>query len=74
MLDSAAGAMGGIDRLRRVENMVLTGYGQQLYFDGGGNVTGDVNSPPKWRGVADAQRTFDLDSKTNRATRRRRRR
>jgi len=60
LLDSAAEAMGGIERLRRVENMVLTGYGQQLYFDGGGNVTGDVNSPPKWRGVADAQRTFDL--------------
>ena len=60
LLDSAAEAMGGLERLRRIENFALTGYGQQLYFDGGGNVTGDVNSPPKWRGVADAQRTFDL--------------
>jgi glyoxylase-like metal-dependent hydrolase (beta-lactamase superfamily II) len=60
LLDSAAEAMGGIERLRRVENFALTGFGQQLYFDGGGNVTGDVNAPPKWRGVADAQRTFDL--------------
>jgi glyoxylase-like metal-dependent hydrolase (beta-lactamase superfamily II) len=60
LLDSAAQAMGGLERLQRVENFALTGFGQQLYFDGGGNVTGDVNAPPKWRGVADAQRTFDL--------------
>lgn len=60
LLESAAQAMGGMERLQRVENFALTGFGQQLYFDGGGNVTGDVNAPPKWRGVADAQRTFDL--------------
>lgn len=62
LLDSAAEAMGGIERLRRIENFALTGFGQQLYFDGGGNVTGDIDAPPKWRGVADAQRTFDLRS------------
>jgi glyoxylase-like metal-dependent hydrolase (beta-lactamase superfamily II) len=62
LLESAAQAMGGLERLERVENFALTGFGQQLYFDGGGNVTGDVNAPPKWRGVADAQRTFDLRS------------
>jgi glyoxylase-like metal-dependent hydrolase (beta-lactamase superfamily II) len=60
LLESAAEAMGGMERLQRVENFALTGFGQQLYFDGGGNVTGDVNAPPKWRGVADAQRSFDL--------------
>ena len=63
LLDSAAEAMGGIERLRRLENFALTGFGQQLYFDGGGNVTGDVNAPPKWRGVADAERVFDLRNK-----------
>jgi hypothetical protein len=52
--------MGGSDRLRSIENFALTGFGQQLYFEGGGNVSGDVNAPPKWRAVADAQRTFDL--------------
>jgi hypothetical protein len=60
LLDSAAEAMGGLERLRRIENFALTGFGQQLYFDGGGNVTGDVNAPPKWRGVADSERVFDL--------------
>lgn len=62
VLESAAEAMGGLERLRSVENFAFTGFGQQLYFEGGGNVTGDVNAPPKWRAVADAQRTFDLRS------------
>jgi hypothetical protein len=60
VLESAAEAMGGLERLRGVENFAYTGFGQQLYFEGGGNVTGDINAPPKWRAVADAQRTFDL--------------
>ena len=62
VLESAAEAMGGLERLRSVENFAFTGFGQQLYFEGGGNITGDVNAPPKWRAVADAQRTFDLRS------------
>jgi hypothetical protein len=62
LLESAAEAMGGLARLESVHNIVLTGFGQRLYQDGGGNVTGDVNAPPKWRAVADAQRTFDLEN------------
>ncbi|HEX6999562.1 MAG TPA: MBL fold metallo-hydrolase [Gammaproteobacteria bacterium] len=60
LLESTAEAMGGLQRLRGVRNFVLTGFGQRLYQDGGGNVTGDPDAPPKWRAVADAQRTFDL--------------
>jgi len=60
LLESAAEAMGGRARLESVRNVVLTGFGQRLYQDGGGNVTGDPEAPPKWRAVADAQRTFDL--------------
>jgi hypothetical protein len=60
LLESAAEAMGGLDHLRGVQNVVLTGFGQRVYQDGGGNVTGDADAPPKWRAVADAQRTFDL--------------
>lgn len=59
-LEAAATAMGGRERLQRVGSFVLTGFGQQVYQDGGGNVTGERNAPPKWRGVIDAQRTFDL--------------
>ncbi|HUF73237.1 MAG TPA: MBL fold metallo-hydrolase [Gammaproteobacteria bacterium] len=63
LLISVAEAMGGLDRLRDVDNFVLTGFGQRVYQDGGGNSTGDLNAPPKWRAVADAQRTFDLENR-----------
>ncbi|MEO6151851.1 MAG: MBL fold metallo-hydrolase [Croceibacterium sp.] len=59
-LDRAAQAMGGLDRLRGLHNVVLTGFGQRLYHEGGGNETGDEHSPIKWQAVTDAQRTFDL--------------
>lgn len=62
LLQSVADAMGGKDRLQRIGNMVYTGFGQQAYQDGGSNVTGDVDAPPKWRALADVQRTFDLAS------------
>jgi Metallo-beta-lactamase superfamily len=60
LLESVASAMGGRERLQRIGNFAYTGFGQQIYQDGGGNSTADVNAPPKWRAVIDAQRTFDL--------------
>jgi glyoxylase-like metal-dependent hydrolase (beta-lactamase superfamily II) len=60
VLLQAAEAMGGLQRLRGLRNVVVTGFGQRIYYDGGGNETGDPRSPPKWIAVADAQRTFDL--------------
>jgi glyoxylase-like metal-dependent hydrolase (beta-lactamase superfamily II) len=60
LLEQVATAMGGRDRLQHIGNFAYSGFGQQVYQDGGGNITSDVNAPPKWRAVADAQRTFDL--------------
>lgn len=60
LLLSVAEEMGGLDRLQALDNVVLTGFGQRVYQDGGGNSTGDPNAPPKWRAIADAQRSFDL--------------
>jgi hypothetical protein len=60
LLDQVATAMGGRPRLQSLRNLVYTGFGQQVYQDGGGNSTSDRNAPPKWQGIADAQRSFDL--------------
>lgn len=60
VLEEAAEAMGGLDRLRGLDTVVLTGFGQRVYYDGGGFLTGDEHAPPKWISVTDAQRTFDL--------------
>jgi glyoxylase-like metal-dependent hydrolase (beta-lactamase superfamily II) len=63
VLEQAAQAMGGLDRLRGLHNVVLTGFGQRVYFQGGGFITGEKYAPPKWQAVTDAQRTFDLPNK-----------
>lgn len=60
ILEQSAQAMGGLDRLRSLKNVVLTGFGQRVYFQGGGFLTGEDHAPPKWQAVTDAQRTFDL--------------
>jgi glyoxylase-like metal-dependent hydrolase (beta-lactamase superfamily II) len=46
--------------LQGLDSVVLTGFGQRIYYQGGGNITGDEKAPPKWQSVVDAQRTFDL--------------
>src|SRR4029079_16967050 len=60
VLERAAEAMGGLEKLEALDNVVLTGFGQRVYFQGGGNLTGEKHVPPKWQSVTDAQRTFDL--------------
>jgi hypothetical protein len=63
LLEQVATAMGGRDRLQRIDTLVYTGFGQDAYMDGGGNITAEVNVPPKWRAIADAQRSFELKSR-----------
>ena len=63
LLDEVVQAMGGRERLQRVETLVYTGFGQDAYQDGGGNITAEPNVPPKWRAIADAQRSIDLKAR-----------
>jgi glyoxylase-like metal-dependent hydrolase (beta-lactamase superfamily II) len=63
VLTQAAEAMGGLARLRGLDNVVLTGFGQRVYFQGGGFLTGEEHAPPKWQAVTDAQRIFDLKNR-----------
>ena len=60
LLDQTVAAMGGRDKLLSVSTLVYTGFGQDAYMDGGGNITAEPNVPPKWRAIADAQRSIDL--------------
>jgi glyoxylase-like metal-dependent hydrolase (beta-lactamase superfamily II) len=60
VLERAAEAMGGLERLQGLDNLVLTGFGQRVYYQGGGFITGEEKAPPKWQALADVQRTFDL--------------
>ena len=60
VLERAAEAMGGLERLQSLENVVYTGFGQRAYYQGGGNVTGDPMAPMKWQQLTDVQRVLDL--------------
>ncbi len=50
--------MGGVDRLRNLDNFVMTGFGQR--YASNGALSADPMTPPKWEVVADASRAFDL--------------
>ncbi len=58
LLDAAAAAMGGRERIEQLTNLVMTGFGQRYNFNG--NTSADPNSPPKWQAVATSERFFDL--------------
>jgi glyoxylase-like metal-dependent hydrolase (beta-lactamase superfamily II) len=58
LLLRAAEAMGGYERLRGLDNFVLTGFGQR--YAANGALSADRKTPPKWEAVADAERIFDL--------------
>jgi glyoxylase-like metal-dependent hydrolase (beta-lactamase superfamily II) len=55
--------MGGIDKLRSLDNVVLTGFGVYLTQQGGGNLSPDPHAPSKWQESNAAQRVFDLKGK-----------
>jgi glyoxylase-like metal-dependent hydrolase (beta-lactamase superfamily II) len=60
LLEAAAAAMGGRERLEGLDNFVMTGFGQR--YASNGNISADPNSPPKWEAVATAERYFDLEN------------
>lgn len=63
LLEQVATAMGGRERLQGIGTLVYTGFGQDAYMDGGGNITAEPDVPPKWRAIADAQRSIDLGAR-----------
>jgi glyoxylase-like metal-dependent hydrolase (beta-lactamase superfamily II) len=63
LLENAAAAMGGLERLEGLDNLVMTGFGQR--YASNGNISADPNSPPKWQAIAESERYFDLhDART----------
>ena len=63
VLEQAAEALGGLERLRSLNNIVLTGFGQTVSQQGGGNLSPDRRAPQKWQAVNAVKRSFDLKSR-----------
>src|SRR5688500_13955521 len=60
VLEQAATAMGGLERLQGLDNLVMTGFGQYVNQQGGSALSPDPRAPLKWTVAHDAERIFDL--------------
>jgi hypothetical protein len=59
-LEQAAAAMGGLERLQGLDNLVMTGFGETQSQQGGGNASPDPRAPAKWQVTRDVERVFDF--------------
>jgi glyoxylase-like metal-dependent hydrolase (beta-lactamase superfamily II) len=60
-IDGAAVALGGADRILKLRNITLVGYGQYAYQNGGGNITALPGAPQKFIAANDYRRIYDLE-------------
>jgi glyoxylase-like metal-dependent hydrolase (beta-lactamase superfamily II) len=61
LVQRAATALGGADRLRAIRNITLNGYAQYAYQFGGGRITGDPGAPEKYMAANELRRVYDLE-------------
>jgi glyoxylase-like metal-dependent hydrolase (beta-lactamase superfamily II) len=61
VVESAAKALGGVDRIRSIRNITLTGYAQYAYQFGGGRITGEPAAPEKYMAANELRRVYDLE-------------
>jgi glyoxylase-like metal-dependent hydrolase (beta-lactamase superfamily II) len=61
VVEQAAKALGGIERIRSIRNITLNGYAQYAYQFGGGRVTGEPSAPEKYIAANDLRRVYDLE-------------
>ena len=61
LINAAAEALGGRERVLSLKTLTIYGYGQQAYQNGGGNITASPDAPQKWVNVTGFARTIDLE-------------
>ena len=61
LIEQAATALGGTDRVRGARTLAIFGYGQMAYQDGGGNIASSPDAPQKWVNINDYRRVTDLE-------------
>src|SRR6185369_16994686 len=66
----AAAALGGRDRILAVKTIVLAGYGEAAYMNGGGNISASPDAPQKWVSIPEYEKTIDLEHRRMRVRQR----
>jgi len=61
VVERAAEALGGLERIRSVRNITLSGYAQYAYQFGGGRITGEPAAPEKYIAANELRRVYDLE-------------
>jgi glyoxylase-like metal-dependent hydrolase (beta-lactamase superfamily II) len=62
VVQAAAQALGGAERLRSVRNITAAGYGQYAYQFGGGRINGEPEAPEKYSAANELTRVYDLEN------------
>ena len=61
LVQRAATALGGADRISALKNITLNGYAQYAYQFGGGRITGEPGAPDKYMEANELRRVYDLE-------------
>jgi hypothetical protein len=61
VIAQAVVALGGRDQVMGAKSLVIYGYGQAAYQDGGGNIASSPDAPQKWVNISGYRRVIDLE-------------
>ncbi len=61
VIDGAAEALGGRQRILALKSIKIEGYGQLAYQNGGGNISTSPDAPQKWVNVPEYEKIIDLE-------------
>jgi ribonuclease BN (tRNA processing enzyme) len=70
VIDGAAAALGGRQRILAVQSIKIEGYGQIAYQNGGGNISSSPDAPQKWVNVPEYEKILDLEHRRMRVRQR----
>src|SRR4029453_18408239 len=70
IIEGAAEALGGRQRLLAVKAVKIEGYGQIAYQNGGGNISSSPDAPQKWVRVPEYEKIIDLEHRRMRVRQR----
>jgi hypothetical protein len=62
LVDAAAEALGGKERLLALRTLTILGYGQIGQQNGGGNIDAHPSAPQKWTNIGGSVRSIDLQN------------
>src|SRR5262245_633498 len=70
VVENAAEALGGKQRILAIKMIKIEGYGQAAYQNGGGNISSSPDAPQKWVDIPEYEKILDLEHRRMRVRQR----